>query len=66
MIWDLLIFQSVDDMDIGEHFLVSYQMPVIVLISEILWINFVELFDRKLKRAVELAEYDMGQRSRDL
>ncbi len=39
-------FQPIDDMDIGEHYLVSYDMPVIVPISEILWIRFKLLFGK--------------------
>lgn len=44
---DSVHFQPIDDMDIGERYLVSYDMPVIVPISEILWIRFVELFDKR-------------------
>lgn len=40
-------FQAIDDMDMGERFLVSYDMPVIMPISEILWIRFLEFFGKK-------------------
>lgn len=43
---DSVHFQPIDDMDIGDSYLVSYDMPVIVPISEILWIRFVELFEK--------------------
>lgn len=33
---DSVNFQSIDDMDIGKRYLVSYDMPIIVPISEIL------------------------------
>ena len=44
---DSVNFQPIDDMDVGEHYLVSYDMPVIVPVSEILWIRFVDLFNKK-------------------
>ncbi len=44
---DSVNFQPIDDMDIGERYLVSYDMPVIVPISELLWIRFVEFFKKK-------------------
>ncbi len=40
---DSVNFRAIDDMDIGERYLVSYDMPVIVPISEILWIRFMEV-----------------------
>ncbi len=43
---DFVHFQPIDDMDMGESYLISYDMPVIVPISEILWIRFVELFEK--------------------
>lgn len=43
---DSVNFQSIDNMDIGERYVVSYYMPVIVPISEILWIKFTEFFGR--------------------
>ncbi len=43
---DSVNFQPVDDMDIGEHYLVSYDMLKIVPIAEILWVRFMELFGR--------------------
>ena len=30
---DSVNFQPIDDMDVGEHYLVSYDMPVIVPVS---------------------------------
>lgn len=44
---DSVNFQPIDDMDIGERYLVSYDMSVIVPISEILWIRFVEVWKKK-------------------
>lgn len=44
---DSVNFQPIDDMDIGERYLVSYDMPLIIPISEILWIRFVEVFKKK-------------------
>lgn len=44
---DSIHFQPIDDMDIGEHYLVAYDMPVIVPISEIVWIRFVEVWEKK-------------------
>lgn len=44
---DSVNFQSIDDMDIGKRYLVSYDMPIIVPISEILWIRFIEFFGKK-------------------
>lgn len=44
---DSVHFQSIDDMDMGEKYLVSYFMPTIVPISEILWIQFVDTLNRK-------------------
>ncbi len=43
---DSVNFQSIDDMDIGEHYIVSYNMPIILPISEILWINSKKAFGR--------------------
>ena len=37
---DSVNFQPIDDMDIGDHYFISYQRPIIVPISEILWIRF--------------------------
>lgn len=44
---DSVNFQPIDDFDIGEKYLISYYMPTIVPISEILWIRFVDIFDKK-------------------
>jgi len=46
---DSVNFQSIDDMDIGEHYLVaySYDTPKIIPISKILWIRFFDIEDMK-------------------
>ena len=44
---DSVTFQPIDDMDMGERYLVSYNLPTIVPISEILWVRFVEGFGNK-------------------
>lgn len=44
---DSVNFEPIDDMDMGDSYLVSYDMPMIVPISEILWIRFVELWGMK-------------------
>lgn len=43
---DSVTFQPIDDMDMGDRYLVSYDMPVIVPISEILWIRFKMMFGK--------------------
>lgn len=44
---DSVNFQPIDDMDMGKCYLVSYDMPIIVPISEILWVRFIEFFGKK-------------------
>lgn len=44
---DAVNFQPIDNMDIGEHYLVSYDMTKILPIAEILWIRFIEMWGRK-------------------
>lgn len=44
---DSFNFKPIDDMDIGKRYLVSYDMPIIVPISEILWVRFIEFFGKK-------------------
>ena len=45
---DSVNFQPIDNMDIGENYLVSYDMTKIVPISEILWIRSTEIWGKKV------------------
>lgn len=49
---DSVNFQPIDDMDIGERYLVSYYMPTILPISEILWIRSINGLGKKFMWAL--------------
>ena len=44
---DSVTFKSIDDLDIGEKYLVSYSRPDIIPISEIVWVSHANVFGKK-------------------